>query len=82
MSLVTTFSLLFCIISKSENIVLPPIDGKSGEPIGLIYITGADIFPSQYVQLCQTLQMKFPQPLYVGIPQFAANNANNPELEV
>ena len=66
MSLLIKLSVSFSILIKSENIVLPPIDGKSGEAIGLIYITGADIYPSQYVQLCQTLQMKFPQPLEVA----------------
>lgn len=67
-------------LANAANIIIPPIDGKNGDPIGLIYIVGASIAPSQYVQLCKTLQSHFPQPLYVGIPDFEQPSANNPEL--
>jgi len=67
------YSWLLISFVYAANVVLPPTnnDTKSGTPTGLIYLIGADILPTQYVQLCQTIQSKFSQPLYVGIPAFA-----------
>ena len=67
-------------LANAANIVLPPLDGKNGDPIGLIYIVGASIAPSQYESLCISVQTQFSQPLYVGILDFHQPSANNPEL--
>jgi len=64
----------------AQDIYIPPINGTSGTPIGLIYVMGAMIAPSQYVALCEAIQSKFAQPLYVTIPQFTGNMAKVDEL--
>ena len=75
------YSWLLISFVYAANIILPPSDStKSGQPVGLIYIIGADILPPQYVQLCETIQSKFPQPLYVGIPSFLSPDASVPEF--
>lgn len=75
------YSWLLISFVYAANIILPPTDGtKTGEAVGLIYVVGADIAPSQYVTLCENVQSKFPQPLYVGIPQFLTADAIVTEL--
>merc|ERR1719242_483506 len=76
----TLILALTCRLSSAANIIIPPINGKRGDPIGLIYVVGASIAPQQYVQLCTTLQGQFEQPLHVGILDFHQPSANNPEL--
>lgn len=59
----------------------PHTDGDYvGSPVGLIYLPGEDITPSQYVPLCNAIQSSFPQPLYVAIPQFLDGTPTIPEL--
>jgi len=75
--------ILSCVFASSfaANIILSPKEGKNGDPIGLIYVIGANLAPDQYVALCETLQDAFPQPLYVAIPDFFYEFATDKQLE-
>ena len=72
-----TFLLYFILsLTIAIDVVLVPPNDKSGEvPVGLIYLVGADIEPTQYIDLCQSIQDKFSSPLYVGIPSFIGGMA-------
>ena len=68
--------------ADGQSLILTPspLDTKLGSPIGLIYVPGAKIAPSQYRPLCEAIQSAFPQPLYVAIPVFVEGLATEFEI--
>eukprot|EP01084_Bolivina_argentea_P182880 315651_1 len=77
LTVIYTFAL-FAI--NAQTIILTPDSTSSETPVGLIYLIGASISPSQYIPLCEAIQHAFPQPLYIGIPAFNRNMASLPKF--
>ncbi len=71
-------SSLLVLAAAWEDIILPPLSGRTGNPAALIYIQGADIPTSSYVEITNQIQRLAPFPLYVAIPQMMENVAAIP----
>lgn len=68
---------------SADHLIIPPLDiSKNTESIGLIFIIGTDIEPSEYSPLCKQIQSLSSQPLFIAIPEFIQNIPTLDELVV
>jgi len=56
-----------------DNLVMPPLEGKTGEEMAIIFLIGADCPQDGYVEHLKAIQEKVPYKLWVGIPHIVGD---------
>lgn len=73
------FALLqLALVSAWDDLVMPPLDGKTGPTVVLLYGQGASIPTEEYEALGLAIQEAASYPLWFGVPQCPDNIASIP----
>jgi hypothetical protein len=77
----STLLALFAVqhVAKAwDDLIMPPLDGKSGPTVVILYGQGADIPTEEYEGLGAAIQTAAPYPVWFATPQCPNNVASIP----